>query len=172
MSNKTSKKRGPNKIGNRVGFVNKKAHKEFVKKTGSAITVEQYKEIINESLLEIREYILENELGFKLPANLGYIAVNKFKQLDDYVVIDWQSTKKYKKVIPVVNLHSFGYMFKIQFFKNKSIRPLDVYFMNAHRHFKRALSKKIKAGEQNYMKLDNSFFTKRFRINNIFKNSE
>lgn len=169
---------GLNKIRNRVGFINRKSFNQFIKtesyrrfreKTGLDITYEEYISILKTSNKEIASFILDNELGFKLPNNIGYIAVTKFKQRDTYIVTDWHNTNKYNKIIPNMNLHSFGYMFKFRLFKNQKLRPFRSYFMQAHRAIKRELATKIKSGKQIYLELDNSYFNKKFSIDNIFK---
>lgn len=163
---------GLNKVRNRTGFVNRASYKDFIKKNPkSNIEYDKYIQILKESNKTIRECILTNELGFKLPLNLGYIAITKFKQRDNYVVTDWQNSVKYKKLIPLTNLHSFGWMFKIKFYKNHRIKPLEIYQMQAHRNIKRMLAQKIKSGQQNYLELDNSYFNKRFSIERITGNS-
>lgn len=172
---------GLNKIRNRKGYINRKSYLEFIKTSyyqkyisngNPPISYEEYIQTLKDSNAEIVEQILNNELGFKLPNNLGYIAINKFKQKKDYVVTDWQNSKKFSKFIPQLNLHTMGYMFKIKLFKNNNIKPLRVYFMQSHRTFKRELAKRLKEGKQKYLELDNSYFNKRFSIENIFKNKK
>lgn len=164
-----------NKITGRITYNNKPTYTEFSNtskhvKSGLDISYEEYKKIISESNLEISNIILENELGFKLPLNIGYIAVTKFKQKDNYIVTDWANTRKFNKVIPQLNFHSMGHMYKIKLFKNNKLVPFRVYFMQAHRSLKRRLAAIIKKGKSNYLNLDNSYFTSKFNINKIFKN--
>jgi hypothetical protein len=156
---------GLSKIKNRVNYSSKNFYKEFIKKyPNTSITCENYSNILEESTLCIRDFILNNELGFKLPYNLGYIAVTKFKQKKHYRVVDWKNSNLLEKEIPLTNLHSFGYMFKIKLFKNLRIKPLCLYKMNAHRIVKRMLAKNIKEDLCNYMILDSGYFNKRFSI--------
>ena len=162
---------GKTKISNRVGYVNRVGYIEFIKKyPNSGISYKEYISILKESNICIKNYILTNELGFKLPYNLGYIAVMKFKQKENYVVTDWVNSRKFKKFIPLTNLHSFGWMYKIKIFKNPRIKPLQVYNVDIHRLVKRELAKKIKEGGSNYLELDHSYFNKRFAIDTVMKN--
>lgn len=160
--------KGLNKIRGRIGFINRISYKKFILKyPKSEITYEKYVNILKESNKTIRDHILVNELGFKLPLNLGYIAITKFKQRDNYKVTDWKNTKLLQKIIPIMNFHSFGYMFKIKLYKNNRIKPFEIYQMQAHRIIKRMLAQRIKSGKQNYLELDNSYFNKRFSIERI-----
>lgn len=162
-------KRGKNKIGNRTNYSNKATYNQFILKYPELnITYEEYFNIIKKSNQAINYYILNNELGFKLPRNLGYVAVNKFKQQSRYRVIDWKNSLKYGKEIPLLNLHSFGNMYKIDIFKNKRLNALRAYKFNAHRTLKRALAQKIKEGKD-YFSIDKNFFSKRMDIDNYLK---
>jgi len=161
---------GLSKIRNRVGFITRKSYKEFIKKYPSSnISYETFIKVLLESNVSIKEFILTNELGFKLPNNLGYIAVDKFKPSGKFKAIDWPNTLKFGKHIPLTNFHSFGYTFKIKYYKNPKIRPLEGYDMTSHRLIKRELAKKVKEGKQNYISVDPTCFSKRFSIENYLK---
>lgn len=161
---------GLNKVRNRIRYINRVTYNEYKNKYPStSIDYTAFINILKQSNKRIGEYVLSNELGFKFPYNLGYFAVTKFRQKEKYNVIDWHNTHKFNKLIPQMNLHSFGYMFKMEFFKNRRMKALLAYKGTAHRTLKRELAKRIKAGHQNYLKLDNSYFNKRFAIGRIFK---
>lgn len=165
--------KGVNKVRDRKGYINRQTYNDFVEKyPTTTITYQQFIQTLKQSNAAAREYILTNELGFKLPYNLGYIAVTKFKQKETYKVTDWKNTNILKKIIPLTNFHSFGWMFKIKMYKNKKITPLQVYQMTAHRIIKRMLAAKIKEGKQNYIELEHAFFNKRFAISSIFKDQK
>src|SRR5689334_22034598 len=113
------------RIGERIGFVNRKVYKEFNEKYKElGISYDDYISILKESTKAIRDSILENPIGFKLPYNLGYLAVDKFKPLHHYVAVDWPNTRRLGKLVPLLNLHSFGYMFSVKFYANHKIRAL------------------------------------------------
>lgn len=161
-----------NIVGGRVGFINRKSYKAFIKKYPlSHVTYEEYISVLKKSNIHIRDFILTNELGFKLPLNLGYIAVKKFKPSKKHIAIDWVNSRRLGKRIPFTNFHSFGYSYSISLFKNSRVKPLYAYKMNAHRVIKRMLAKNIKNNTQQYLELDPAFFNKRFSINTIFANN-
>ena len=154
-----------NKITDRRGFINKKEYILFKQRyPKSEITYQNYIIILKESCLAIRDHILGNPIGFKLPLNLGYIAVKKFKTNDNFIAIDWPNTLKYGKRIPLTNFHSFGHAYKIKFYKNLKIRPLVGYEMEAHRSIKRLLAQYIKEDKTPYVEIDRSYFNDRFKI--------
>lgn len=159
---------GKNKVSNRVNYISRKSYNEFKKKyPDDTTTYEEFMTILKESNKTITKYVLENPLGFKFPKNLGYLAVDKFKTNKDFVAVDWPNTLKYKKLIPLTNFHSFGYAYKLYFYKNMKILPFRAYKITPQRLIKRLLAKKIKEGDSEYVKIDRSYFNKRFRIENI-----
>lgn len=153
-----------NKIRERVGFINRETYLAFKEKyPDENITYSQYMQVLKESTRAIRDHVLENPLGFKLPYNLGYIAVDKYKPRSTFNVWDLRNSKLLHKQVPFLNLHSFGYMFKIRFYPNTRIKPLNVYKMNPHRIINRMLAKSIKGGKE-YLEIDRSYYSRRFRI--------
>lgn len=170
---------GLNRVRNRVGYNNIETYKQFLDsklytdyltKYNKEISITDYKKIISETASTIRDEVINNAIGFKLPNALGYLCVIKFEQKDSYRVIDWGKTHTTGKTIHNMNLHSFGNMFKIKLFKNSYYHQFKNYAFVAHRIFKRQLAKQIKSGKQNYLPLDYSYFGKSFKINNILKN--
>jgi len=155
-----------NKVRGRIGFINKQSYKDFAQKyPNSETSYEQYISVLKESTKLIRDYILTNELGFKLPLSLGYIAVNKYKPKKTYV--DFSNTRKLGRTVPYTNLHSYGYMYKVTLYRNERIAPIHGYCMKAHRILKRMLAKNIKGHLQNYIAIDKNCYTKRFSIDYI-----
>lgn len=163
---------GLNKIKNRINYSTQAYYKEFKQKyPNSKVTSEQYYEIIRNSNITIKNYILDgNCIGFKIPY-FGYIAVSKFKPKPTYKMIDWVTSNKLGKIIPLTNLHSFGYLYKINFYRNNKRVPIRVYKMEAHRNMKRELAQYIKAGKD-YYTVDRDYFNKRFHIDNYLKYTE
>lgn len=157
-----------NKVSGRTNYITHEGYNNYITKyPDSKVTYTQYIAILKRSTVIIRDYILENSLGFKLPYNIGYISVTKFKTNKDFVAIDWINTRKLGKIIPLTNFHSFGHAFKIKLFKNNKMQPLLAYKMNAHRIIKRMLAQKIKSGKaDHYINIDRNYFTKRFSIEN------
>jgi hypothetical protein len=154
----------PNKVTGRHGFINIPAYKAFKAKYPEAdVTYREYIDVLKASTCAIRDHILDNPLGFKLPYNFGYIAVDKFKPLNDYVLVDWKNSRRLKRRILFTNLHSFGYIFKIKLYPNPKIVPMRVHKFDAHRLVKRALAKRVKEGKE-YLEIDRSYYSRRFRI--------
>jgi hypothetical protein len=161
---------GKNKIANRVNYISRKEYNNFKEKHPTAdVSYNEYITILKASTSEIREHILKNPLGFKLPYNLGYLVIKKFKTNTKFVAVDWVNTRKLGKLIPLTNFHSFGNAFRLEIFRNKRIKPLAVYKFTAHRIMKRMSAKIIKSGKAPYIEIDKNYFTKRFDIENYLK---
>lgn len=158
---------GKNKVQHRVNFINREAYNVYKQKyPNSKITYNQFIAVLKQSTSLIRDHILDNPLGFKLPYNLGYIAVDKFKAKDTYVAVDWKATRRLGKRVPLTNLHSFGYMYKIKFFPNPKMNPIKNYVFNAHRVLNRLLGANIKNQVKDYICIERNYFSKRFNIDN------
>ncbi|XAI97389.1 hypothetical protein [Leptolyngbya phage Lbo-JY46] len=139
------------KIGNRHPSLTKDLYNDYIKEGGENITYKEFTDIVKEANDLVIDAILEDISGFKLPYNLGYIVVNKFK--GRYTKPDYKNTLKYNKTIPLLNLHSFGFIYKIAWFKTTNTKGIHSnsrlfpYKLNFNRIFKRALAKKIKEGK-------------------------
>lgn len=159
---------GKYKTKNRINYSIAKYYEEFKEQNpNTKITAKQYVEILKESNRLIAVAILENPQGFKLPNNIGYIAIDKYK-VREKKPIDWTTTHKLKKLTFLTNLHSFGYIYRIRLYKNPSKTNLDLYVFKAQRLLKRSLAQKIFAGKE-YEHIDRTAFSRRFSIDKIFK---
>lgn len=159
---------GLNKIKNREGFVNRESYNLFIEKNkDSKITYEQYILILKNSLRITKQYILENPLGFKMPNNLGYITVCKYKPKTNRTPIDWVASKKLGKHVPLTNLHTFGYMYSINLYANPTIHSIKNYQFVPHRKLKRELGAQLKSGFNQHIHVDKSYFSRRFNIDNL-----
>lgn len=120
-----------------------KAYKE---KFNSEISFKDFSNIIKESNKKIVQSVIEDEDGFKLPENLGYLCIIKYKS--NKKRINWPDTKKYGKIIYYLNLHSFNYLFHIKWFKTGISRFTynEVYKFVPLRNMRRDVSKAIKEG--------------------------
>lgn len=157
-----------NKIQNRVNYINRESYNLFKEKNNeSKITYDQFITILKESTKLIRDTIINNTLGFKLPYNLGYIAVDRFKPKKDYKAIDWVNTKRLGKRIPLTNLHSLGYMYTVKFYNNPKVQPIKNYMFKAHRLLNRLIKPMVVKDFNNYIHIDRSYFSKRFNIDNF-----
>lgn len=159
---------GRNKIQDRINYVNREEYKAFIQKyPNSNITYDIFIKTLKASTTAIRNSVLDNPLGFKLPYNLGYIAVDKFKEKLRYKVIDWYNSKRLKKEVPLTNFHSFGYMYKIKLYPNLAVVPMRNFEMKAHRVFNRLLAKNIKQNLRQYISIDRSYYSQRFNIDKL-----
>lgn len=112
-----------------------------------SISFKEFSDIIKTSNKKIYDAIIEDEEGFKLPENLGYLCVTKYKTRKK--AINWADTKKYGKKIYHLNLHSFGYSYHIKWFKTGICRFLfnEVFKFAPHRHMRRDVAAKVKEGK-------------------------
>jgi ribosome biogenesis protein Nip4 len=101
-----------------------------------------------ESNKKICETVVEDENGFKLPENLGYLCVIKYKTKKK--AINWADTKKYGKTIYFLNLHSFGFRYHIKWFKTGISRFSfnEVYKFAPLRTMRTHVSKNAKANKE------------------------
>lgn len=134
-------------IPDRNQILSKELWKEYVAKYNSNISFKDFSNIIKESNKEIADIVADDEQGFKLPENMGYLCVIKYKTKRK--AINWADTKKYGKTIYYLNLHSFGYRYHIKWFKNGISRfPFNEAFKFAPlRIMKTDVSKRIKDGK-------------------------
>lgn len=161
---------GKSKVRGRVNYNNNIAYHKYKKQyPDSDVTKQQFSDILLESNFAIRDTILDNPLGFKLPLSIGYIAVDKFKPNKQFKPIDWVASRRLGRQIPRTNLHTFGYTFKVKLYKNPSFRPMLGYIMNAHRLLKRKLAQNIIKEDKQYISIDPTYFSRRFRIDKIIK---
>jgi hypothetical protein len=159
---------GKYKTKNRINYSIAKYFEEFKEQNPTTnITAKQYVEILKESNKLIGQAILENPHGFKLPNNIGYIAIDKYK-IRNKIPIDWVTSRKLGKKTYLTNLHSFGFIYRIRFYKNPNKAHLCYYVFKAQRLLKRSLAQKIFGGKE-YEHLDRTFFSRRFSIDKIFK---
>lgn len=162
------------KIGNRDSTLNKKFYELYLNEGGKNISFKDFTDIIKTGNDLIIDTVLNDISGFKLPYNLGYIVVTKFK--GRYTKPDYKNTLIYKKTIPLLNLHSFGFVYKITWFKTTNTKGvhsnsrLFPYKFNFNRLFKRALAKKIKEG-QVYDSWQKSDFTYKVKTGKNLKNN-
>ncbi len=122
-----------------------KAYKEKYK---SEISYNEFTTIIKESNKKIFDAVVEDADGFKLPENLGYLCVIKYKTKKK--AINWADTKKYGKTIYYLNLHSFGYRYHIKWFKTGISRFAfnEVYKFAPLRTLRTEVSKRIRAEKE------------------------
>ena len=163
----------PMKLGTRYNPCSDKSWREFRKQTGIDIDFKTFKEIIWQTNKEISDTIINDEIGAKIPASLGYSVVTKYKS--EKQPIDWINTRKLGKVVPLLNLHSFGYIHHIKwFFTGCGSKNIPLYKFKGCRYLTRSVSKSIKKGKKyhNWVTTDFRANTKAERIWDRFYNKQ
>lgn len=149
------------KIGQRRKVIGREMYKTYKENTENPVDYKTFIKIILETNEEIKNWVLNDPSGFMLPQGLGFIAVNKFKPYKKPV--DYVHSKQYKKRIPNLNLHTYGYTFYINWFNNglRFVKSRS-YGFDAERKFNRALKVKIMEGKVPYNKYDKRHFKNLF----------
>ena len=160
--------------GERYNPLCKELWKDFMLDSGINISYEDFKNIIWTTNELMREAIADEEAGIELYEGLGHIVVTKYKS--SKVPIDWVNTRKLGKRIPLLNLHSFGYIHHIKWFKmGVRFQNRYIYKFKPYRLLSRAVAANVKGGKK-YFKWENSDFwssTKMERtFSKFFKKSE
>lgn len=135
------------KFYGRHRFISLKLWRKYVRQTGDKISYKEFQAIIAESFKESRKWILREPIGMQFPGKLGHIAINKFKSYGTFKTYTNTRTKDGKPILNY-NLHTGGYIFKIQWFLNTRSysERVPYWFFSASRDFKRTLAKLIKGG--------------------------
>lgn len=152
----------------RNNIITKKLHKKFLLETGLDIDYQTYKNIILDSNQVIFDTIANDPAGFKLPENLGYIIVTKYKT--DKKSTDWQNSKKYKKTIYHTNLHSFGKRGHIKWSKLAIARFKfnRIYKFKACRFLARKVSHNITENKVDYFTWKNTDFYSSSKLDRFY----
>jgi hypothetical protein len=122
--------------------------KTYKEKTGSDISYANFGNIIKQSNKKIFEAVVQDADGFKLPENLGYLCVIKYKTKKK--AINWADSKKYGKTIYYLNLHSFGFRYHIKWFKTGISRFAfnEVYKFAPLRNLRQEVSKQVRSEKE------------------------
>ena len=141
-------------VGKRFNPITKNLRKRFIEETGEEVDFRTFCKIIHTTNLIIKNSIIEEEAGVKLPESLGNIIVVKYKSKK--VPTDWVNSVKFKRKIPLLNLHSFGYIYHIKWFKI-GVRCANIYIYKfiPYRILKRGVAKSVKSGKK-YFKWENT----------------
>lgn len=140
--------------GDRYNPLNKELYKKFIEETCINVDYDTFVSIIRTNNKLMHDSVIEEEAGIKLPENLGHVIVTKYKS--NRVPWDWRKTVDCKTKVPHVNLHSFGYIYHIKWFKI-GVRFANnfIYKFQPYRTLKRGVAKSIKGGGQ-YFEWENS----------------
>lgn len=121
------------------------------------ITYEQYRAVVTDYFLYLREELIENGKEIKLPYRLGKLSIIKRrpKTYDSKSLrIDFAETRKHDKVIYHLNEHSDGYKYRFYWNKHDSnVMNKTRYELIMTRYNKRRLAVIIKSGLRDYPEL-------------------
>jgi hypothetical protein len=128
-------------------------YKRLIKKNkvDKKIDYETWLKIVLLSNKKIAESILNTELGFRLPCGLGTLRIEGNKPSENKKVYVYN--KNQKRVL-ARNLHSFGYMYSLNWLKGNEVRFnfRDIYDFSQTREVKKAMNLQIQK-EFPYIKL-------------------
>lgn len=151
--------------------------KEFCDKVRKKLSIDvdddTIKKIIINSNLKIHEIVADEEGGFKIPENMGYMVVTKYKSKK--IPIDWVNTKKLQKRVYLTNLHSFGYIHNIKWYRlglTVNFASFDVYKFEPCREIKRRLAKNVKAYKVYHSWSNSDFFSNSKTLRRLIKNND
>lgn len=154
------------KTGDRLRLVTPKFYRHFKKKYPDIdISYVEFSDIINTCNEISALKVLDNTSGFKMPANMGYLAVTRYKSSKR--PIDFKRTKEVGKTIYHTNFHSYGYMNRILWFSSQITKCKfhQIYKFLPERKVSRELAKRSLTGKV-YNEFDYSHFkTKKLRLN-------
>lgn len=133
--------------GNRDLIFSKDLYKKIREKYNISLTDKEIKNIILESNSEIASIVSDTGDSFKLPEGIGYLVVTKYKSKKK--PIDWKNSIRLKRKVLLPNLHSFGYIHHIKWFKRgvATFAFSDIYKIIPVRTLQRSVAHNIKAGK-------------------------
>jgi hypothetical protein len=143
--------RGPNKVHNPYNLKDMyESYKESVEEnTPYDISYKEFMTITEDYLKEISDGLLSGKGSFRIPKNLGYITITKFKvDLSKLNRIDWKATVETGKKIYHLNEHSDGFNYKVVWTRiQQNARNVKMYVFAPTRRIKRTLASLIKNRE-------------------------
>ena len=151
----------------RNNVISEKFFNSIKKDSKLEIDYKTFQKIILESNSTIFDIVANEPTGFKLPEGLGYLVVTKYKS--NKKPIDWKNTHKYKKVIYLTNLHSFGYISHIKWckFSIARFKYNEIYKFEPCRYLTRKVSANTKAGVT-YFNWQNSDFWSTSKLDRLY----
>lgn len=159
----------------RNNLITKELHKKFEEENGFKIEFKLFSTIILESNKIIFNVVADDPAGFKLPENMGYLVVTRYKTKKK--PIDWINSVKYRRAVYFTNLHSFGYMHHLKWcqFAIARFKYHEIYKFEPCRFLTRKIAKNVKEGTI-YFNWQNSDFWSTSKLdrlyNKTYKNKE
>lgn len=95
-------------IGPRLNIISKDLYNKFIQETGSDITYTRFRTILVKSMSVMRSKMINNVMGLKLPYELGFAVVSRFKPDKLRRGIDWKRSKEYGTRVYFVDT-AYGY---------------------------------------------------------------
>jgi len=153
-------KRGKSLCGKKHLIVTRAFFTVFKKKNPNIeITYKDFTNIINSSNTIVKDFILSEQLGCSLPLDLGHLCVIKYKPSKSF--IDKVTLRKTGKIVPLLNIHTFEYMYSIRYFNktNSYSNPSSLYYLKPCRKLKKELSVSLQGIDYpNYLSLKTNHF--------------
>lgn len=154
------------RTGDRLRLVNQTLYRRFKKENPETdISYLTFSTIINECNETSAIKVLDNISGYKMPEQMGYLAVTKFKPKRRQV--DFNKTKQIGQTVYHTNFHSFGYSPHIQWFSSQITKCKfhQIYKFKPETKFSRGAAARMKAGKS-YNEFNYTHFKKKkLRIN-------
>lgn len=153
--------------GPRDLIIDRKFYKQFIEETKIDIDYDTFRSTVIESNKLIADIVVNDDTGFKLPEQLGYLVVTKYTSKKK--PIDWINSKKLKKTIYLTNLHSFGYVYHIKWFKKNvaNLKLKESFRIEPCREFKRNVAASVKSGKQYHIWQKSDFYNNRTSTINL-----
>lgn len=151
----------------RNNIISKELYKKFLDEFKMEIDYETFVDIILESNSIIFDIIANEPTGFKIPENMGYWVVTKYKTKKK--PIDWKNSRRLKKQVYLTNLHSFGYVYHIKWCKFAIARFKfnEIYKFSSCRFLARKVAQNGKNGFT-YFNWKNSDFWNTFKLDRTY----
>jgi hypothetical protein len=137
------------KFQNRKNFLKKDLWERYVEKNDDDVTWDEFKTIVMDVLEYVAKSIVTDNLGFRLPYNMGYIAVTRYKTPKN--MIDMVHLCKTGIKRPLLNLHSFEDQCRILWFSSKTVanfRNRGLYKFKASKELNYRMRDMIYAGKE------------------------
>lgn len=136
------------KNGDRVNILNIKLYRKFKRETGIDIEYRDFSTIISMSNKLIGQRIINNVVGFKLPAGLGRMFISEYK--DKRKKIDWKRTKELGKYVYHNNFASGGRSARLVWIVRgvSNCKHVGEYKFYPDRNFTTLKSKALKSGKR------------------------
>lgn len=156
--------RGTLKTGPRHNFLNLRFYNQFIKDTGSNLTYKQFVDIIDSSCRKMKNKIIDNTEGFKMPEVLGYMATSRYKPKPGTRRVDFGKSQQLGFTVYHTNFHSFGYNARIQWYTYQiaQCRNIEIYKFVPDKEFQALKSNRLIEG-----KVYNEFRYEHFKLKKI-----